>query len=211
MACAAPAAAQNEYAEIARLRAMNARVAGIRSMNDGEHYTVLEDNNIVCYAYAGEAPGRKLLPAAAAGLKITDYAFSPDERRILVASGCNPIYRHSYTTDYRLVEGSACRPVLPEARAPRDASFSPDGSSILYSDHNDLYLYDIASGRTRRLTSDGEWNAVINGTTDWVYEEEFGITTDRSRRRCRCARSGPNRGRRRRAARRNWDRRLWDT
>lgn len=99
VACAAPAAAQNEYAEIARLRAMNARVAGIRSMNDGEHYTVLEDNNIVCYAYAGEAPGRKLLPAAAAGLKITDYAFSPDERRILVASGCNPIYRHSYTTD----------------------------------------------------------------------------------------------------------------
>lgn len=176
VACAAPAAAQNEYAEIARLRAMNARVAGIRSMNDGEHYTVLEDNNIVCYAYADEGPGRKLLPAAAAGLKITDYAFSPDERRILVASGCNPIYRHSYTTDYRLVEGSACRPVLPEARAPRDASFSPDGSSILYSDHNDLYLYDIASGRTRRLTSDGEWNAVINGTTDWVYEEEFGFT-----------------------------------
>ena len=176
MACAAPAAAQNEYAEIARLRAMNARVAGIRSMNDGEHYTVLEDNNIVCYAYAGEAPGRKLLPAAAAGLKITDYAFSPDERRILVASGRKPIYRHSYTTGYRLVEGSACRPVLSEARAPRDASFSPDGSSILYSDHNDLYLFDIASGRTRRLTSDGEWNAVINGTTDWVYEEEFGIT-----------------------------------
>ena len=176
VALAASAAAQNEYAEIARLRGLNRRVAGIRSMNDGEHYTALEGNDIVRYAYAAEGPSEKLLPASAAGLRITDYAFSPDEKRILVASGYAPIYRHSYTTKYYLVEDNSCRPVLPEAEAPRDASFSPDGSSIVYSDRNDLYLYDIASGHTRRLTADGEWNAVINGTTDWVYEEEFGFT-----------------------------------
>ena len=176
VALAASAAEQNEYAEIARLRGLNRRVAGIRSMNDGEHYTALEGNDIVRYAYAAEGPGEKLLPASAAGLRITDYAFSPDEKRILVASGYAPIYRHSYTTKYYLVEGNSCRPVLPEAEAPRDASFSPDGTAIVYSDRNDLYLYDIASGHTRRLTADGEWNAVINGTTDWVYEEEFGIT-----------------------------------
>jgi len=171
-----PAAAQNEYASIARLRGLNQRVAGVRSMNDGEHYTLLEGNNVVRYAYASDAPGQKLLPASASGLRIVDYAFSPDERRILVASGAEPIYRHSYTTAYYLVEGDSCQPVLPQADAPRDASFSPDGSAILYSDRNDLYLYDIASKQTRRLTSDGEWNAVINGTADWVYEEEFGAT-----------------------------------
>jgi len=176
VAAAVSAAAQNEYAEIARLRGMNQRVAGIRSMNDGEHYTVLEDNDIVRYAYAAEGPGEKLLPASAAGLRITDYRFSPDEKRILVASGHTPIYRRSYTTKYYLVGDGVCRPVLPEAEAPRDASFSPDGTAIVYSDRNDLYLYDIASGQTRRLTSDGEWNAIINGTTDWVYEEEFGFT-----------------------------------
>lgn len=170
------AAAQNEYAEIARLRALNRRVSGVRSMNDGEHYTLLEKGDIVRYAYASDTPGQRLLPASAAGLRIVDYDFSPDEKRILVASGAEPIYRHSYTTKYHLVEEGACRPVLPEAEAPRDASFSPDGASILYSDRNDLYLYDIASQRTRRLTSDGEWNAIINGTTDWVYEEEFGLT-----------------------------------
>ena len=59
---------------------------------------------------------------------------------------------------------------------PRDASFSPDGQSIAYSSENDLYVHDIASGRTRRITDDGRWNEVINGTTDWVYEEEFGFT-----------------------------------
>ena len=85
VALAASAAAQNEYAEIARLRGLNRRVAGIRSMNDGEHYTALEGNDIVRYAYAAEGPGEKLLPASAAGLRITDYAFSPDEKRLLVA------------------------------------------------------------------------------------------------------------------------------
>ena len=68
------------------------------------------------------------------------------------------------------------QPVLRQAEAPRDASFSPDGQRIAYSDGNDLYVYDIAAQTTRRITDDGAWNQVINGTTDWVYEEEFGIT-----------------------------------
>ena len=179
--CAAVAAltsavAQNEYADIARLRAMNRRVAGIRSMNDGEHYTVIEDNRIVRYAYASDEPGTELLPASDERAAITDYAFSPDEQLILIASGATPIYRRSYTTRYLLSDGRTLRPVLPEAAAPRDASFSPDGRQIVYSDRNDLYIYDIASQRTRRLTDDGQWNETINGTTDWVYEEEFGIT-----------------------------------
>ncbi len=173
---AAPAGAQNEYAEIARLRALNESVYGIRSMADGEHYTVLQKGRIVRYRYDAETPGEDLLPAQIGDLKITDYIFSPDERRILIASGRSPIYRHSYTTSYRLVaDGTVCE-ALPGADAPRDASFSPDGRLIAYSDRNDLYVRDIEAGTTRRITDDGAWNSVINGTTDWVYEEEFGAT-----------------------------------
>ena len=87
--------AQNEYAEIARLRGLNESVRGIRSMADGEHYTTLESNDIVRYSYASAAPGESMLPAPAPNLVITDYAFSPDERSILIASGRKPIYRHS--------------------------------------------------------------------------------------------------------------------
>lgn len=170
------AAAQDEYAAVARLRAMNEQVRGIRSMADGEHYTTLERGRIVRYAYAAAGAGEQLLPAGAGDLQIVDYAFSPDERQILIASGAEPIYRHSYTTQYHLVADGAVRRILEEAEAPRDASFTPDGQRIVYSDRNDLYVYDIATGHTRRLTFDGEWNAVINGTTDWVYEEEFGFT-----------------------------------
>ena len=168
------ASAQNEFAEIARLQSLNAHVSGIRSMADGEHYTVLTDGGILRYRYDSEAAGEPLLPAGAP--KVDDYALSPDGERILLASGRTPIYRHSYTTTYYLVQDGKVAPALPEARQPRDASFSPDGRMIVYSDHNDLYVYDSERQSTRRITDDGEWNAVINGTTDWVYEEEFGFT-----------------------------------
>ena len=168
--------AQNEYAEIARLRGMNQTVRGIRSMADGEHYTTLEGSNIIRHSYAAAGPGERMLPSSAANLTITDYSFSPDERQILIASGSKPIYRHSYTTSYFLAAGNSLTPVLREAEAPRDASFSPDSRLIAYSDRNDLYVYDTAARQTRRITDDGAWNSVINGTTDWVYEEEFGFT-----------------------------------
>ena len=168
--------AQNEYAGIARLRSLNESVRGIRPTADGEHYTTLEKNNILRYSYATDAPGESLLPSPAPDLVISDYLFSPDERTILVASGRKPIYRHSYTTSYSLIRDNRVQPVLRQAEAPRDASFSPDGQRIAYSDGNDLYVYDIAAQTTRRITDDGAWNQVINGTTDWVYEEEFGIT-----------------------------------
>ena len=173
---AGPAAAEGEYAEIARLKGMNQTVRGIRSMNDGEHYTVLAGNDIRRYAYASEGPGESLLPTPTPNLAISDYTLSPDERSILIASGRQPIYRHSYTTSYSLIRDGRVCAVLRDAEAPRDASFSPDGRRIAYSDRNDLYVYDIETQHTRRITDDGRWNEVINGTTDWVYEEEFGIT-----------------------------------
>ncbi len=168
--------AQNEYAEIARLRAMNESVRGIRSMADGEHYTILKEGDIRRYRYDTASEGESLLPAAARELTITDYRFSADERQILIASGATTIYRHSYTTTYYLAADGVLRPIMADASAPRDARFTPDGRSIIYSDRNDLYCYDIASQKSRRLTEDGAWNEVINGTTDWVYEEEFGHT-----------------------------------
>jgi dipeptidyl-peptidase-4 len=56
------------------------------------------------------------------------------------------------------------------------AEYSPDGKKVSYIHKNDLYIKDIASGKVTQLTTDGKRNKIINGTTDWVYEEEFGIT-----------------------------------
>lgn len=145
-------------------------------MADGEHYTTLENNNIIRYSYSAAAPGDNMLPLPTPNLYITNYAFSSDEQQILIASGAKPIYRRSYTTDYLLAGNNTMTPILTDAEAPRDASFSPDGKLIAYSDRNNLYVYNIASKQTQQLTGDGVWNSIINGTTDWVYEEEFGFT-----------------------------------
>ena len=110
------AQAGGEYDEIARLRAMNRRVGGIRSMNDGEHYTVIEgEQRGPLRLCRGGRRRETAAPVSRDG--IADYAFSPDERCLLVASGRTPIYRHSYTTKYYLSDGQTLEPVLPDAQS----------------------------------------------------------------------------------------------
>ena len=142
---------------------------------DGLHYYApARGGAVVRLAYDDAAERDTLLPAGKVG-SLRGFEVAADGR-ILVADGSTPIYRHSFTTEYRLWDGSRMCDVAPDIAAKRDASFSPDGRMVAFSSGNDLYIYDTADGQTRRITGDGEWNAVINGTTDWVYEEEFGFT-----------------------------------
>ncbi|WP_298303009.1 S9 family peptidase [Flavobacterium sp.] len=103
---------------------------------------------------------------------IDSYVFSNDEKLILIANNSNQIFRHSFTADYYLynLASKALTKVLEQVQEP---TFSPDGTKIAFAKTNDLYIYDIASKNTTRVTNDGVKNAVINGITDWVYEEEF--------------------------------------
>lgn len=103
---------------------------------------------------------------------IDSYVFSSDEKQILLANNTNQIFRHSFTADYFLYDtvDKKLGGFLGQVQEP---TFSPDGTKIAYAKANDLYIYDIASRNTTRVTNDGVKNAVINGVTDWVYEEEF--------------------------------------
>ncbi|MDE7069822.1 MAG: S9 family peptidase [Alistipes sp.] len=176
VAAEATATAPSTYRDIVALRAMNRRAQGIRPMSDGRHYTILENNSVVRYNYADDLPGQTLLASPGDDFPIVDYQFSPDGTRMLVARGAEPIYRRSYTTRYYLSDEEGLRPILTEMEGTRDASFSPDGRTIAFSSGNDLYLYDIEADSVRRITRDGRWNETINGTTDWVYEEECAFT-----------------------------------
>lgn len=103
---------------------------------------------------------------------IDSYVFSNDEKQILIANNSNSIFRHSFTADYYLynLASKALTKVLEQVQEP---TFSPDGTKIAFAKTNDLYIYDIFSKNTTRVTNDGVKNAIINGITDWVYEEEF--------------------------------------
>jgi dipeptidyl-peptidase-4 len=112
----------------------------------------------------------KKFPELANG--IDSFVFSADEKQLLLANNTNPIFRHSFTADYFLYNLTTQKltKVLEQVQEP---TFSPDGSKIGFAKANNLFILDIASGKTTQVTTDGKKNSIINGITDWVYEEEF--------------------------------------
>ena len=146
-------------------------IYGINSMNDGEHYTVLEKDGIVKYSYK---TGKKIETILEA--KIQDYTFSHDESKVLVLNEQQPIYRHSFLGKYHVVNLSKNGKItaLNNGNWVQEPKFSPDGRFVAFISGNNLYYQDLSSEKITQITFDGEKNKIINGLADWVYEEEFG-------------------------------------
>jgi dipeptidyl-peptidase-4 len=89
-----------------------------------------------------------------------------------------PIYRRSFTAIYYLYDITTKQLMpLDEKHQPQSlAEYSPDGKSVSFIHGNDIFVKQVANGKVVKLTEDGKRNKIINGTTDWVYEEEFSIT-----------------------------------
>ena len=104
---------------------------------------------------------------------IDSYTFDASEKKILIACNSKKIFRHSFTADYFLYDiASKSLTKLVDFQI-QEPTFSPDGTKIAYAKENNLYVYDLASKKSTAITTDGKKNAIINGITDWVYEEEF--------------------------------------
>ncbi|MSP85609.1 MAG: S9 family peptidase, partial [Flavobacteriaceae bacterium] len=104
---------------------------------------------------------------------IDSYSFSADEKSILIASNSDQIFRYSFVANYFLYEIASKKLTSLFDYKIQEPTFSPDGTQIAYAKDNNLFIYTIASKTTKQITSDGQKNAIINGITDWVYEEEF--------------------------------------
>ena len=163
-------------------------VDGFASMNDGLHYTKVEAKDgrqaVVKYLITEEnGKGEVLFESKdlvlnGVSIQFDDYFFNNDETKVLLTTNTESIYRRSYTAVYYLfdIKTKVLSP-LDDTHQPQTlAEYSPDGKKVSYIHKNDLYIKDLASGKITQLTTDGKRNKIINGTTDWVYEEEFGIT-----------------------------------
>jgi dipeptidyl-peptidase-4 len=160
-----------------------------RWLGDGSAYTTLEaagseqGQNLV--RYDSERGGREVLVAArqfipqgdSVPLEVEDYAWSPDARSVLIFTNTQPVWRLNTRGDYWALERSTGR--LRQLGGPDAkpstlmfAKFSPDGRRVAYVRENNLYVEDLSSGAITPLTTDGS-RTVINGTFDWVYEEEL--------------------------------------
>jgi dipeptidyl-peptidase-4 len=153
-------------------------VYNVNWMNDGKFYSALDDNKVqkidVENGKVQETlvDGDKLEPE----LKIRSYSFSKDEKKLLLATDVNYIYRRSFTAQYYVynLENKSLKPLSENPQM--FATFSPDAKKVAYVFENNIYIFDLASGNTTQVTSDGKINEIINGGSDWVYEEEFYVT-----------------------------------
>ena len=151
-------------------------------LKDGKRYTTLEpQRGIITFSFAtGKELGVMLafdrLPDSLR--RVEAYAFSADERYLLLETKRQPIYRRSYFANFWIydLKSDKLRP-LSAAGKERLATFAPDGSKIAFLRDNNLFYYDIASEKETQVTTDGQRNQVINGAADWVYEEEFAMAT----------------------------------
>lgn len=112
-------------------------------------------------------------PLGRPGEVITSAA---DPSVALLRMEVEPIYRHSSKAIVYLYHSGTGNLTKLENEKVLHPTFSPDGSKIAYVKDNNLYIYDIASGQSKAITTDGKWNFIINGNCDWVYEEEFSFT-----------------------------------
>jgi dipeptidyl-peptidase-4 len=169
------------------------RFGPARWLKDGSSYTTLEEakdgrggRDIV--VYSAETGKRDVLvsasklipppPAEPKPLTIENYEWSDDGRKLMIFTNSRRVWRQNTRGDYWVLDLAAgALKKLGGTFEPSTlmfAKFSPDGLRAAYVVKNDIYSEDIGSGRIVRLTWDGS-DTLINGTSDWVYEEEFGL------------------------------------
>ena len=154
-------------------------VYGINWMNDGRYYSAQKDNDIVKYdVTTGDIvetilDGSSLKPA----INFSSYSFNADESKILLMTDRKSIYRRSYTAEFYIYDrASKNLKKLSENGKQAYATLSPDGKKVAFFRDNNLFYVNLESGDEVQVTTDGKFNHIINGSTDWVYEEELSFT-----------------------------------
>jgi len=156
-------------------------VFGINWMKDGQFYSSLQRGPagpkvVKINVATGEEAG-VLIDGAALGINFSSYSFNSDESKALVASDIERIYRRSSKGVFHVVDlktGTAQQ--LMDGEKIMYATLSPDNDKVAFVKDNNLYMVELANDRITQITADGEWNKVINGAADWVYEEEFSMS-----------------------------------
>ncbi len=148
-------------------------IDGINSMNNGIHYTVLHRKGIVEYDYETGEEIKTILPTNPES-HFSDYSFSKKEDLILLEQDVEEIYRYSKKAIYTVYDRESQSFIsIFEGKKIQEPTFSPDGNKVAFVFENNIYYQDLKKNKVIQVTQDGMKNRIINGITDWVYEEEF--------------------------------------
>ncbi len=155
------------------------------SSADGQHYYQTDQlkSAVIKYAYAtGEAVDTLFSTGSARGASFgtfEGFLVSPDETRVLLYRDREQLYRRSFCANYYYhdVRRNMVRRLSDQPGKQMAPTFSPDGKMVAYVINNNIWLTKFDFDTESQVTTDGEPDKVINGATDWVYEEEFGVTS----------------------------------
>lgn len=156
-------------------------IDNLNSMNDGNFYTLLKNGRTIeRYSYKTGLSVETIFDLSTIeGHEIStieSYTFSPDESLLLLVTGKENIYRHSFVAGYYIYDiKSKELKKLSDNGKQQLATFSPDSKKIAFVRRNNLFYTDLHTHTEHQITTDGEYNKIINGAPDWVYEEEFGF------------------------------------
>ena len=157
------------------------RLESLESLNNGTEYIVLNQDrkngtsSIDVYDYKSGEKQESLLNSADLEeiSKFQGYELSDNEAKVLLGTQMDQIFRHSSKGIFYVYDiASKSLQKLSENKI-QEPTFSPDASMVAYVFDNNLYIKTLATDEEIQITADGKKNEIINGVTDWVYEEEF--------------------------------------
>tara|TARA_Y100001963_G_scaffold160177_1_gene268659 strand:- start:5058 stop:7292 length:2235 start_codon:yes stop_codon:yes gene_type:complete len=155
----------------------------LQSLNNGVEYVVLDhdpdsgNSSVDVYSYKTGKKTRTLVDTKnLEGLKsFQNFSLSQDESKMLLATDPQPIYRRSSKSIFYIFDINSKKLTKLSDKKIQEPTFSPDNSKIAYVFNNNIYVYDVVENSEKQITKDGKINSIINGVTDWVYEEELGF------------------------------------
>ncbi len=154
-------------------------VYNINWMNDGQYYSVREGSDIVQYDVTTGKAVKTILKGSdlSPEIRFSSYTFSADEQKVLLMTDRESIYRRSYTAEFYVYDFQSKKlEKLSTDGAQSYATFSPDGFKVGFTRGNNLFYVTLSDMKEVQITDDGKFNHLINGSADWVYEEELYLT-----------------------------------
>ncbi|WP_111706466.1 S9 family peptidase [Lutibacter citreus] len=158
------------------------RMNSLNSMN-GDYYTLLNYNRttqsstIDKYSYKTLEKTTTIVDGKDLPYLNTfeSYQFNKNETKLLLCKDSKPIYRRSSLGIFYVYDIASKSLHLVDEERIQEPTFSPDSKKIAYSKNNNIYIKNLETKELIQITTDGKKNEIINGISDWVYEEEFGF------------------------------------
>ena len=153
----------------------------LNSLNNGKQYAVLNfdrasrSTSVDKYDYETLKKTETIVSSADLDQinYFLSYQFSEDESKLLLAVDLKPVFRHSTLGIYFVYDVATKKLTRVAEDYIQEPTFSPDATKVAYVKENNIYIKSLTDGSITQVTTDGEKNSIINGVTDWVYEEEF--------------------------------------